>query len=72
MFEIEFLEMRGEAQFVLQQAIVPHDATVLGIIREEISKWRRLLDAKYIDRTLIGVFIMFFQREQLSRRVDIQ
>lgn len=31
-------------------------------LRSEAKAWARLFDRKFIDRTLIGVFIMFFQR----------
>lgn len=35
-----------------------------GGFRDEIRAWRRLFESKYRDRTMIGVFIMVFQRKQ--------
>ena len=34
--------------------------------RSEVLAWVRLFDGKYIDRTLIGIFIMFFQRKHTA------
>jgi hypothetical protein len=34
-----------------------------GGFRAEIRAWRRLFESKYRDRTMIGVFIMVFQRK---------
>ena len=35
-------------------------------LRSEVLAWARLFDRKYIDRTLIGIFIMFFQRKHTA------
>jgi hypothetical protein len=32
-------------------------------LRKEALAWARLFDNRYIDRTLVGVMVMFFQRE---------
>lgn len=32
-------------------------------LRDEALAWARLFDRRYIDRTLVGVVVMFFQRE---------
>lgn len=32
-------------------------------LRSEALAWARLFDRRYIDRTLIGIVMMFFQRE---------
>ncbi len=32
-------------------------------LRGEALAWARLFDRRYIDRTLVGVVVMFFQRE---------
>jgi hypothetical protein len=32
-------------------------------LRKEALAWARLFDNRYIDRTLVGVLVMFFQRE---------
>jgi hypothetical protein len=32
-------------------------------VRSEATAWARLFDRKYIDRTLIGILMMFFQRK---------
>jgi hypothetical protein len=31
-------------------------------LRAELRGWKRLFDRKYRDRTMVGVFIMVFQR----------
>ena len=38
-------------------------------LRDEALAWAKLFDHRYIDRTLVGVVVMFFQRE---RRVTEQ
>lgn len=35
-------------------------------LRSEALAWARLFDRKYIDRTLIGIFIMVFQRKHTA------
>jgi hypothetical protein len=49
--------MRVETALIQQTiGIDKHD------VRSEAIAWARLFDRKYIDRTLIGIFMMFFQR----------
>jgi hypothetical protein len=36
-----------------------------GFMRSEARSWARLFEAKYIDRTLIGIVVMVFQRMHL-------
>ena len=36
-------------------------------LRNEALAWARLFDHRYIDRTLVGVMVMFFQRECYGR-----
>jgi hypothetical protein len=53
------MEMEAEA-IVLQKA-----SPISGRrpLRTEALAWARLFDSRYIDRTLVGVMVMFFQRE---------
>lgn len=34
-------------------------------LRNEALAWARLFDHRYVDRTLVGVMVMFFQRASL-------
>ena len=48
------------------EAIVLQRASPIGRnrpLRNEALAWARLFDRRYIDRTLVGVMVMFFQRE---------
>jgi hypothetical protein len=56
--QLELLEMRVEAS--LLQRDIPPDSK--NICCQDAVAWARLFDRKYIDRTLIGVLVMFFQR----------
>src|SRR6266702_1604451 len=57
--KIELMEM--EAEVVLLQRSTPiNDGRFM---RNEALAWARLFDRRYIDRTLVGITVMFFQRE---------
>ncbi|THH16105.1 hypothetical protein EW146_g4483 [Bondarzewia mesenterica] len=58
LLQIELLEMQVEADLI-QQTTGTDDKNRL---RNEALAWARLFDHKYIDRTLVGVLIMFFQQ----------
>jgi hypothetical protein len=36
-----------------------------GSIAAEFANWRRLFSKKYIDRVMVGITMMFFQRESV-------
>jgi MFS family permease len=57
--KIELIEMEAEA-IMLQRS-----SPICGgpSLRNEALAWARLFDNRYIDRTLVGVMVMFFQRE---------
>ena len=56
--QVELLEMRVETALIQQTiGIDKHN------VRSEATAWARLFDRKYIDRTLIGILMMFFQRK---------
>jgi hypothetical protein len=55
--QVELLEMRVETALI--ERTVGNDKRD---IRSEAIAWARLFHRKYIDRTLIGIFMMFFQR----------
>jgi hypothetical protein len=58
--QVELLEMRVETALTQQTiGIDKHN------LRSEATAWARLFDRKYIDRTLIGILMMFFQRKLL-------
>jgi len=58
--QVELLEMRVETALTQQTiGIDKHN------VRSEAIAWARLFDRKYIDRTLIGILMMFFQRKLL-------
>jgi hypothetical protein len=58
--QVELLEMRVETALTQQTiGIDKHN------LRSEAIAWARLFDRKYIDRTLIGILMMFFQRKLL-------
>jgi len=50
--------MQVETIFLQQTSKAP-DVTGL---RKEAFAWARLFDRRYIDRTMIGILVMFFQR----------
>lgn len=53
------MEMEAEA-IMLQRASPISEGRPL---RNEALAWAKLFDRRYIDRTLVGVMVMFFQRE---------
>ena len=53
--------MEMEAEAVMLQRSTPINNG--GFMRGEALAWARLLDRRYIDRTLVGTAVMFFQRE---------
>jgi hypothetical protein len=58
---MELLEMQIEAALVEQSTGV----TPKSGLHAEAYAWGRLFNKDYLDRTLIGVMMMFFQRELL-------
>ena len=50
-----------EAEAVMLQRTTPINNG--GFMHGEALAWARLFDRRYIDRTLIGIMVMFFQRE---------
>ncbi|OCH90574.1 general substrate transporter [Obba rivulosa] len=59
LLQIEILEMQAEALLVAQTA---GSATKTTTIRTELRAWAQLFSAKYINRTSIGILMMFFQQ----------
>jgi len=58
LIQIELLEMEAEA-IMLERASPVGGSKPL---RREALAWARLFDYRYIDRTLVGVTVMFFQQ----------
>ncbi|KAH8990307.1 general substrate transporter [Lactarius akahatsu] len=56
--QIELMEMEAEA-VMLQRSTPINDGRFM---RNEALAWARLFDRRYIDRTLIGTMVMFFQQ----------
>lgn len=56
--QIELMEMEAEA-IMLQRSTPNSDGRFM---RDEALAWARLFDHRYIDRTLIGIMVMFFQQ----------
>lgn len=56
LLQLEFLEMRADAA-----SVIPPPGN--NAARAEAVSWARLFEPKYIRRTLVGVFVMFWQRE---------
>ena len=54
--------MQVEAQLVTQ-TIGRDDDVKAGTLHAEARTWARLFGRKYRRRTLIGIMMMFFQRE---------
>jgi len=61
LLQIELLEMQVESRLV-EQTVGNGAKSHSHSFREEAILWARLLDKKFIDRTSIGVLIMFFQQ----------
>jgi hypothetical protein len=57
--------MRVEVALI-QQTLERQDAADPSNLKVDLQSWKRLFEEKYRDRTLIGVFIMFFQRAEFS------
>jgi hypothetical protein len=53
--------MEMEAEATMLQRASPIDRS--RPLRSEALAWAKLFDHRYIDRTLVGVLVMFFQRE---------
>jgi len=53
--------MEMEAEAIMLQKTSPIGRS--QPLRDEALAWARLFDHRYIDRTLVGVVVMFFQRE---------
>ncbi|KAH9972081.1 hypothetical protein BGW80DRAFT_1316325 [Lactifluus volemus] len=58
LIQIELMEMEAEA-IMLQRSSPICEGPPL---RKEALAWARLFDNRYIDRTLVGVMVMFFQQ----------
>ena len=58
--KIELMEMEAEA--IMLRKTSPVDKS--RPFRNEALAWARLFDRRYIDRTLVGVTVMLFQRER--------
>lgn len=58
--------MEMEAEAIMLQKTSPIGSN--RPLRDEALAWARLFDHRYIDRTLVGVVVMFFQRE-FSRNI---
>jgi hypothetical protein len=56
------MEMRVETELVRKS--LQADARK-GFMYSEARAWARLFERKYIDRTLVGVLMMVFQRASL-------
>lgn len=57
--KIELVEMEAEVIMLQKTSPIGSDRP----LRDEALAWARLFDRRYIDRTLVGVVVMFFQRE---------
>lgn len=53
------MEMEAEAIMLQKTSPIGNSRP----LRDEALAWARLFDHRYIDRTLVGVVVMFFQRE---------
>ncbi|KAN0132836.1 general substrate transporter [Lactarius tabidus] len=58
LIQIELMEMEAEA--IMLQRTTPINRG--GFMRGEALAWARLFDRRYIDRTLVGTVVMFFQQ----------
>ncbi|KAF8486011.1 general substrate transporter [Russula ochroleuca] len=58
LIQIELMEMEAEA--IMLQKTSPTDRS--RPLRNEALAWARLFDRRYIDRTLVGIMVMFFQQ----------
>jgi hypothetical protein len=58
--KIELMEMEAEAAMLQKTSPIGRSRP----LRDEALAWARLFDRRYIDRTLVGVVVMCFQRER--------
>ena len=58
--QIELLEMRTEVMLI--ERTTGTSVKDVGLIAE-LKAWSMLFTSKYTNRTMIGVLMMFFQRE---------
>jgi Sugar (and other) transporter len=58
--KIELMEMEAEATMLQKTSPTGRSRP----LRDEALAWARLFDRRYIDRTLVGVVVMCFQRER--------
>lgn len=58
--KIELVEMEAEAIMLQKTSPIGSNRP----LHDEALAWARLFDRRYIDRTLVGVVVMFFQRER--------
>jgi len=56
--QIELMEMEAEVVMLQRTTPINHG----GFMRNEALAWARLFDRRYIDRTLVGIMVMFFQQ----------
>jgi hypothetical protein len=54
------MEIEAEAIMLQRASPISGDQP----LRNEALAWARLFDSRYIDRTLVGVMVMFFQRKR--------
>ena len=57
-YQLEYLEMQVEAEVLRRNGSAQRNSSFASYV----DSFRRLFSKQYIDRTLIGVMIMFFQR----------
>lgn len=58
--KVELMEMEAEAAMLQKTSPIGGSRP----LRDEALAWARLFDRRYIDRTLVGVVVMCFQRER--------
>jgi len=58
LIQIELMEMEAEATMLQRASPIDRSRP----LRSEALAWAKLFDHRYIDRTLVGVLVMFFQQ----------
>ncbi|KAI0272160.1 general substrate transporter [Russula aff. rugulosa BPL654] len=58
LIQVELLEMEAEAMMLQKTSPIGRSRP----LRDEALAWARLFDHRYIDRTLVGIVVMFFQQ----------
>ena len=58
--KIELIEMEAEVTMLQKTSPIGRSRP----LRDEALAWARLFDHRYIDRTLVGIVVMLFQRER--------